>query len=322
MVSHAALVDQVREVLARAGYWVSERSDVRPACFDVAARRDGELLLVKALLNIDTMPGRVAQELRLVARLLGARALVVGQKSGSRFLDEGVVHERYGVPVVAPGTFQAEILENDPPYVCAAPGGYLVRIDRLKLARIRADRGLSLAELAQAAAVNRRTLLTYEAGTNPPLEAALRLEEFLGTELIQPLARGNPLLRQREAKEETQDAAETSEGFEREVYLRLQAIGYAVVATRSTPFNAVTTERTTLILTSVPRDERRLAEKARLIANLSRVTERPGVLLVRRPPRRAQLAGAAVVGSEELAKTRDPEGFVELIRERARGPKR
>lgn len=320
MLSHAALVDFTREVLSRSGYWVSERSDVRPACFDVAARRDGQLLLVKALLNIDALPRVIAEELRLVARLLDARYLVVGSKSGARELEEGVVHDRYGVPVVAPRTFAAEMLHDEPAYVCAAPGGYLVRIDRSKLARIRQERNLSLSELATSAGVNRRTLLTYEAGTNPPLDAALRLEEFLETELILPLERDNPLLRQRSeaTPQQGEDALEGSEGFEREAYLALNNLGYQVVQTRSTPFSAVTTERKTLILTSVPREERRLDVKARLLANLSSVTEHPGVLLVRRRPRREQVAGAAVVGRDELARAGGPEELVELIRERAK----
>lgn len=90
MLSHTNLVDFVRRVLSRSGYWVSEPSDVRPACFDVAARRDGELILVKTLVNIDALPRAVAEELRLVSRLLDARALVVGGKSGTREVEEGL----------------------------------------------------------------------------------------------------------------------------------------------------------------------------------------------------------------------------------------
>jgi putative transcriptional regulator len=318
MQSHIALVEFIREVLSRSGYWVSDPSDVRPACFDVAARRDGQLILVKALLNIDALSRPVAQELRLVARLLEARALVVGAKSGVRQVEEGVVHDRYGVPVVAPRTFAAEMLHDEPAYVYAAPGGYLVRIDRSKLARIRQERNLSLAELAKSAGVNRRTLLTYEAGTNPPLEAALRLEEFLETELILPLDRHNPLLRQRAEEANEGDPLESTEGFEREVYQALCQLGYEVVQTRSTPFSAVSTQKRTLILTSIPREERRLETKARLIANLSRVTEHPGVLLVRRRPRRDQIEGAAVVSRDEVERAGGPEELVELIRERAK----
>lgn len=319
MLSHAGLVDFVREVLSRSGYWVSDRSDVRPACFDVAARRDGELILLKMLVNIDALARPVAEELRLVARLLEARPLVVGVKTGARELEDGIVHDRHGVPVVAPHTFLAEMLHDEPAYVCAVPGGYLVRIDRSKLSRIRKERNLSLAELARSAGVNRRTLLTYEAGTNPPLDAALRLEEFLETQLILPLDRDHPLLRQRNRVQTNEGPAEASDGFEKEIYDALNALGYEVVQTRNTPFSAVSTERRTLILTSIP-GERRLEAKARLIANLSRVTEHPGVLLVRRRPRRKALHGAAIVSREEVERAGGPEELIELIRERGQDP--
>jgi len=90
------------------------------------------------------------------------------------------------------------------------------------------------------------------------------------------------------------------------------------VSTQRSPFDALTTERTTLILTSVPGEDGSAQRKARLVASLSRVTERPGVFFVRRRTSRTDIQGTAVVSREELAKVRAPEDIVQLILERGR----
>ena len=47
------LIHQIIDVLSHAGFVVSERCNIRPRSFDIAARKDKTLLLCKVLFNID-----------------------------------------------------------------------------------------------------------------------------------------------------------------------------------------------------------------------------------------------------------------------------
>ena len=295
-----ALIEHVRGSLARAGYFVSERCDIRPVSFDVVARRDNDLLVLKVLTNIDALGERVANEMKVLARFLGGRAIVTGEKSGAGVLEQGVLYYRHGIPILHVESLIDCVLQDVPPFVYAAPGGYYCRLDAAALARARHMRRVSLGELAQVAGVSRRTISMYEDGMSATLEAALRLEEFLGEALVRPLmdARGEAVPQEKRpdpapeaapADPSTPDDAvarpdwlETTDGFEREVYTALHELGYEVVPTARSPFNALSQERQTLILTSVTREDGATIRKARLVASLSAVTERPGVFFARR----------------------------------------
>lgn len=315
MQSRVALIDFIREVLQRGGYYVSERCDIRPVSFDIAARRDNELIILKILTNIDALSERVAAEMKVLARFLQAKPIVVGTKNGAGPLEEGVVYERYGIPILSPQTFVDDILHEAPPLVYAAPGGYYVRINGGTLAEVRRERNISLGEIAKVAGVSRRTISMYEEGMSATVEAAMRIEEFLDVPIIQPLTSDESFGRkQPDPEEPLPDAVDTTEGFEREVYLALKELGYEVVQTARSPFNAISQERKTLILTNVPRDDGSIQRKAKLVANLSVVTERPGVFFVRRQTTRTEIEGSAVIAQEELARFSDPADIVEIGR--------
>ncbi|HTP56518.1 MAG TPA: transcriptional regulator, partial [Thermoplasmata archaeon] len=97
-------IERIRELLQRAGYYVANTQGVRPSSFDLAARRDATLLLIKVLKNIDALDAEEAFRLLELGRLFPATVLVVGQTSGAAELDDGVVYTRYEVPIVSEST--------------------------------------------------------------------------------------------------------------------------------------------------------------------------------------------------------------------------
>src|SRR3990170_131439 len=99
------LIDEVREVLTKTGFYLSERHDQRGLSFDVVARRDDLLLLLKVLQNVDAFSKANADELRLIATTLEGSPIVVGERSGSGPLEGGVIYSRFGVPIVSKQTF-------------------------------------------------------------------------------------------------------------------------------------------------------------------------------------------------------------------------
>src|SRR5690606_6847223 len=105
-----------------------------------------------------------AQEIKMVANTLLASPLVVGVKSKNEYLEEDVVYERHGIPVIAMETFRNLIVDNLYPEVFAGRGGYYVQIDGQIIKELREEQDLSLKELADLAHVSRETIYKYETG--------------------------------------------------------------------------------------------------------------------------------------------------------------
>jgi putative transcriptional regulator len=314
----ASLLARVREMLARAGYFLSAEAGARPQSFDLAARRDGELLLAKVLTNVDGLTESVAQELRLIARYLDAAPVVVGERSSSRALEDGAVYVRYGVSIVTLETLREYMEEGVAPLVYAAPGGFYVNLDGKHLRRLREERGLSLGDLAQAAGVSRRAIGMYEEGMGAMVEVAMRIESFLGEPLAVP---ANPFRASYDAPLPADDAFEPRGGLEGIVLRRMSELGFRVAATSKSPFAAISREEAEpgrhVVLTGVADEPTAdIKQRAAATANLCEVTETFGVFFVERTTTRLAVEGTPVVSREELAGAREPEDLLEILRAR------
>lgn len=279
--------------------------------FDMAARRDDLLLLIKVLLNVDALSEVAARELRLVARGLDGNSLLVGIKSSSGRLMEGVVYSRYGVPIVSSDSLNEYLEEGVPPFIFSAPGGLYVKLDADLLRRARAT-GVSLGQLAEVAHVSRRTIQMYMEGMSATVDAALRLEEFLMEPLVMPLDLF-PFRRESEAEDET---VEIPEDFKGRVTILLTQLGYEVFLALKSPFDAITKDPEVLFLAGMEEHEKGLRRKAELVANLSRVVERDSVIFVRQRKTRHSLLGVPIIDSPELRRLRGREEMAELVEER------
>lgn len=329
----ATLLAQVRDVLSQAGFYLSADATLRPLAFDVVARRDAQLLIVKVLTNVDGLNEAVASELRTVAQFLDAVPLVVGERSSSRALEDGAVYLRYGVRIVTHQTLHDYLAEGVEPLVYAAPGGFYVNLDGDRLRGIRESRGLSLGDLAQAAGVSRRAIGMYEEGMGAMVEVAQRLEEFLDEALVVPYR----AFERAPGEAEPPPVALTglASAFEATVLKSLQELGFRVAPTQRSPFSAITrehldtatedgkprlvTER--VVLTGFAADQPDAAKRAAATANLAEVTESFGVFFVERTTTRVAIEGTPVVSREELRKVDDADELLDILKERKGKPR-
>jgi len=305
------LVDEVRDLLAKTGFYLSERHDRRGLSFDVVARRDDLLLLLKILQNVDAFSRSNAEELRLIATTLSGSPIVIGERSGSGSLEEGVIYSRFGVPIVSKQTFVDLFEEGVPPFMFSAPGGLYVRLDAEVLRTAREERGISLGALAEVAGVSRRTIQMYMDGMSATVDIALRLEEFLGESLVVPV---DPFAYTKETGEALR-GLEAFERFEQDVFRKLQTLGYNVLPTVRCPFEAFAT-RESLFLTGVPTKGERVDEKARGLSNISSVVEKDAVLFVEVHTSAQSIGGTPLIRKAELRRIRDSDEIEDLIAER------
>ncbi len=314
-MSRKEVLTEVRDVLVNLGFSVSEPHSIRSISFDVVARRDDDLLIIKTLGNVDAFNRENAKELQALANLLCASPLIIGAKSSTSDIEDGVVYFRHGIPIVSMGTFSDFFKEEVPPYVFAAPGGLYVHLDGELLRKIRENKELSLGALADIAKVSRRSIQLYESGMGVMVEAALRIEEFLNTPIILPI---NPFLSYAKTEEETTnwvDSFEEFEGLEKNIFRRLKVLGYHIMPTNRSPFDALTKDSKTLILTTVEHYDATLAKRAKVVTNISKVVEKHSVIFVEKS-KKLNLEGTPLIDKNELKKIDDSEGVMELILER------
>ncbi len=335
-------VSSARAILEKAGFYVTDTHSVRPTSFDLMARRDATLVIVKVLKNIDALDAQEAERLRELSRLFGAQVLVVGQASGATDLESGVVYYRYGVPILTEASLEEYLLEGVPPFLFSSPGGIFVRVDGDRLRTLREAHNLSLGALASVAGVSRRTIQLYEGGGGAEVDVVERLERFLEepiAEAIDLLSALTGIPPRKAVPEEVGPApppaeteekaaplssaarrlARTGDPLRDGVFRQLDAMGWEVHVTIRSPFDAFT--RGTpggaeeFVLTGVG-TLRSAQHRAEVLSGLARVAEGHAVFVVGDAARRKDVEGVPVVTTQELRRTRARDEFFELIEER------
>ncbi len=320
-------IERTRDLLERAGFYVADTHGIRPSSFDLAARRDATLLLIKVLKNIDALDAEEARRLGELGRLFPAIVLVLGQTSGASDLDAGVVYTRYGVPIITEETLKEFLEKALPPFLYASPGGTFARIDGERLRELRTAHGLSLGGLASVAGVTRRAIQLYEDGAGAEVTVIDRIETYLGEPIVRPIdlflsppVRSAPGGTEEPATPEASAAEHalppTGDPWRDGVLQQLDGLGLEVTVTMRAPFDAL--GRTPDILLAAIGSLRTALHRAEMLHGLARVAEGHAMFVVRETVHRPTIGGLAVLNASELRRHRDPDELLDEISERER----
>ena len=312
-MSRDDLINTTRAILARAGFDISSALNLRSVCFDVVGRKDKTLLIIKILSNVDAFSRENAEEMKILAEALGASPILIGERSSSGTLEPGIVYSRFGIPIISNETLADHILEDVPPFIFAAPGGLYVKLDSELLKMVREQRGVSLGTLAETAGVSRRTIQMYESGMGAMIDAAIRLEEFLGVPIISPV---NPF----EYKHDDRNKAYDPTGDRRTdsaIFNRLLDIGFAVTPITRSPFEALTRNKQMVILTGLDSDDDKVIQKATIASEISRISGQHSVIIVERFRGFEHIRTTAVVTKDEIKDMDDQTELTDLVIERS-----
>ncbi len=305
------LINTTRAILAKAGFDVSSALTMRGICFDVVARLDSRVLIVKVLSNVDAFSKENATEMKTLSEALGATPLVVGERSSSGELEAGIVYSRFNISIVSNETLADLLLEDSPPFIFAAPGGLYVKLDGELLKATREGMGMSLGTMAEIAGVSRRTIQMYEAGMGAMIDAALRIEESLGLPIIEPI---DPFeFKNEEREKEERDQCAPVDTF---AVNQLCNLGFSVRPVIRSPFEAVSTNDKALMLTGFGADDERLAQRALVASDIARIMDRFSILIVERKHERDSFETTVVMSNEELKKIDAPEELTDLVASR------
>jgi len=310
------LIKDVRDTLSNAGFYVSELCSLRPIGFDLVARRDNQLLIIKVLTNINALSEEVAEELRTLSVLLKGCPILIGNNKGIGPLEEDVVYDRFGIQAISKDTLKNHLLEGIPLEVYAAPGGLYVNLDSDKIKKYRKNHDISIGSFARSLKVSRRTVQMYEEGMNATVEVAFRIEDELGANITKPInIFKKPIIKKKKTPDNVIKPL-NYQHFQKEIFDILELVGYKVIPMERAPFEAVSQDKKKILLTCVDRYDKKLLKKAKVVSSISKITEKQAVLITDRSKNKKNLEGTPLIEKKELKKTRGPEELLEIILER------
>jgi len=281
----------------------------------VVGRKGDTLLIIKILSNVDAFSRENAEEMKVLAEMLHACPLLIGERSSSGLLEPGIVYSRFNIQIISNETLADHILENAPPFIFAAPGGLYVKLNNNLLREIREKEGISLGTLADVAGVSRRTIQMYETGMGAMIDAALRLEEYLDTEIIETV---NPF----EYKYENKNREYELSGDQRsdsKIFNHLLDMGFTVTPVVRSPFEALTRNKDVVILTGLDNEDEKLIQKAIIASDISRIVGKHSVIIVEKKRNVDNVESTAIVTKDELNKMDDKNELTDVVLSRGGG---
>ena len=112
MLSRGRMLQEIEKLLISEGYKTSDIYD--QGSFDIVARKNLLILLLKTFINIDSVNEKNAHEMKQLANIFLASPIIIGEKSRNGILEEGVIYERYDIPTIGLETLKNMILAEFP----------------------------------------------------------------------------------------------------------------------------------------------------------------------------------------------------------------
>ncbi len=301
------LIQEINQLLRVEGFQTSHVYE--QSCFDMIARRKLLLLLMKVLVNIDSVNETHVEEIKKISDVFLASPVLVGMKTRSYPLEEDVVYERHGIPAVSVETFK-NMINGEYPEVLADRGGYFVNINGNLLKEFRDEYSLSLKDLADIAHVSRETIYNYENGkVKANIETAMVLEEILNTKITFDIDVFEPY--------QSPEEIPTNKNND------LAKLGFGVVSTNKTPFDALakvndtkSAENPLIANMDKNRNIKTLKKMAVPLKDLSLITSSDSFFVIKNEKFKESIDGIPVIKSWELKEADDTSDFIKMIKER------
>ena len=228
------VLDKVNIFLLKKGFTIK---NLTRTCFDILARRNEQILLIKVLEDANSITREYTQEMISVATYINASPLVIAEKAGSK-LEENVVYSRFDIYTLNFTTF-LNCVSNKFPFIKRSQAGLTASIVGEKLKEKREEMGYSLNALSKKIGVTSRMIMKYEnENSEVTINRAMKLYDIFGHQVFNEvnvfMQRKNP-----ESK------------FETGVSKKYVELGFDATETKKTPFDIIAKKDNEIILTEV-----------------------------------------------------------------------
>lgn len=306
------IAEAAESILKKDHFILSKRCCSRPSCFDFAARKDKNLLLIKVQKDIGNVSANDSLELKLISACVSAASLLISEKTREKQLEDDTVYSRYNVSAVTLKTFESMTLHKKYPLIQAGPGGYYVKISEEAIKKKRQELGLSIGEMAEMIGTSRRTLYGYERGmAKASVSAAYKLIWVLGIPVAKPINVFGIARKKQESLLVSAKRVITKNRFLRKILGKLVHGNVPTIHVRKAPFDFVVKvpeEKMKIIGAVANEKERELDKRVDEILSVSKVVQARPVLITDGP--KPSNKDISFIHVEELSKIRDPEDFI------------
>lgn len=304
----------VESLLEEAGFAVSQVCHSRPSCFDFAARKGENVILVKVQRDIDNLSPSDSAELEGISGSISATSLMISRSTRQKPLEDDTVYSRYSISVITPKTFENVVFHKTQPLIQAGPGGYYVKIDGAAIRQRRQQLGHSVGKMAEMIGMSRRTLYGYEREmTKASVAATYKLICTLGI----PVAKSVDIF-ERSAKGHKCPFLTTA----RRVIARNRLLRgiltkfdhYSIIMVKKAPFDFVVKlpeDKMTIIGGVTNGEEPRLDGRIDEILSVSRVVQAHPILVT--DSQKPSNKDIACIRSKELSEMKDPKDLIGRI---------
>lgn len=309
------LIDSILETLKKGGFEVALS---RVQCsFDIVARRNLIVLIIKALVNLDTFSEEHAWDLKILSKALKATPLVIGSKTKLGSVEDSTVYSRHGVNCISLDTLEDLFIEGNPPLVYADRGGFFVEIDGSLIKEEREKRGMSIGHLADLIGVSKSSVYEFEnVNKRINIESVLKIEKELDVGITKPIY----IIKVMDKKEldaiTENPIGKAKTDLEKTVLGDLSDRGFEVFPTKRTPFNALLKEREILITGITNITTHLFEKKAEIVASISEITEKDAMFVVDAKKTKKNIKGVPILTQKEIKSSKDVEDILDLVHER------
>lgn len=172
------LLEETSLVLLREGFTIKNVK----GCFDLLARKGEKIILIKVVLDANSLSQEAITEMKKIASCISSTPLIITEKSGNK-LEDNIVYSRFGVFTVNKKTFQ-NALKQKLPFIKSGKAGLTTSIDGKKLKGKREEEEMSLKELSRKIGVSKRMITNYENNSDVAIQKAWKLYNLFGTEIF------------------------------------------------------------------------------------------------------------------------------------------
>ena len=302
------MIEYTGRFLRESGFSISACDLDGLSSFDLIARRDNESYVIKILYNVDPFRIENAIEISRIGKMLGSAVLLIGERAGNGFLEDGIVYFRHSIPIMSTETFHNYVY-GEKPLVYAGPGGYYVSLDGKKMQEARSRARLSIGNVSMSIGTSRRSISLYESGNSATLEVFQKLTKILKEDI----SRRIDISEYTNVKEDEPEKPEDE--FLYDIYTNVIKIGLDMNLIRKAPFNALARDhmREGLFLMGLFEDMAMNRERILAIKSISDLMDKFPLLVSRQETSKETVGGCSVITAKKLSEISDHDEFLRVV---------
>jgi len=228
------IIDKLGIFLLKDGFTVKTLTG---SCFDLLARNQGKILLIKVLEDANSISKQYVDEMDRVAAYVNATSVIISEKAGTK-LEDNVLYMRFNMYTLNIVTFINSI-KNKYPFIKRTQAGLTASIDGFRLKKKREEMGYSLNSLSKKIGVTTRMIARYENESSEiTINKAMKIYDLFGHQVFNEVN-----IFYRKSNVESKHNSDFSKKYVN--------LGFEATDTKKTPFDIIARKGDELILTEI-----------------------------------------------------------------------